>query len=133
VGGEKVRMASLLQGSGLVRTEGPCAQRSVASGHRSARDEFLNERHEALSPSLKRSEWQGLFFVMLINSPVDSTFEQSEDVAIAHFLLMNSSSCCCKRWPAVRGVACARVGSKFFQLSSAHAYCTNGQSCLQDS
>jgi hypothetical protein len=33
MGGEKVRAASLLQGSGLVRTVGPCAQRRVASSH----------------------------------------------------------------------------------------------------
>jgi hypothetical protein len=30
------RTASLLQGSGLVRTVGQCAQRGVASGHRDA-------------------------------------------------------------------------------------------------
>ena len=34
VGGEKVHTASLLQGSGLVRTVGQCAPRRVASGHR---------------------------------------------------------------------------------------------------
>ena len=34
VGGEKVRTASLLQGSGLVRTVGQCAPKRVASGHR---------------------------------------------------------------------------------------------------
>ena len=49
VGGEKVRTASLLQGSGLVRTVGPCAQRRrVASGDR---DTFSNERAQSAEKS----------------------------------------------------------------------------------
>ena len=42
-------------------------------------------------PSLERNERQGLFFVMPIDSlVVDSTFEQSENIAIA---VVSSSSC----------------------------------------
>ena len=73
----------------------------------------------------KRSERRGLFFIMPVNSFVDSTLEQSENVTIACFLVVSSSSCC---WPAVGDVAYARVGSKFIHLSSAHAHYTNGQS-----
>ena len=43
-------------------------------------------------------------------SPVDSTFERSENVAPAHFLVVSLSSCC---WLAVRGVTYAILGSKF--------------------
>jgi hypothetical protein len=49
-------------------------------------------------------------------------FEQSENVTIAHFFII------VMRAAAVRGVAYAMVGSKFIWLSSAHAYCINGQS-----
>jgi hypothetical protein len=49
VGGEKVRTASLLQSSVLVRTVGPCAQRRVASGQ-------LNERREAPSGGARATE-----------------------------------------------------------------------------
>ena len=67
------------------------------SGHR---DTFLNsnERHEApcvlrglfsRPPSLEQSDRRDLFFVMPFGSPVvDSTFEQSENVTIARFLVM---------------------------------------------
>jgi hypothetical protein len=46
VGGEKVRTASLLQGSGLVRTVGPCAQKKS-----SLWPAMLNERRKAPSSS----------------------------------------------------------------------------------
>ena len=58
---------------------------------------------------------------MPVNSlVVDSTFEQSENVAIVRFLVVSSS------WPAMRGAAYAIIGSKFGPLSSAHAHCTIG-------
>ena len=45
------------------------------------------------SPSLERSERRGgLLFVVPVDSPVDSTFERSENFAIAH--TVSSSSCC---------------------------------------
>jgi hypothetical protein len=73
------------------------------------------------------TERQGLFFVITIDSvEVDSMSKQSENIAIAHSLVV-SSRCCCL--PAVRGVSYTIVGSKFIQLSSAQAhYSTNGQS-----
>ena len=44
------------------------------------------------SPSLERSERRGgLLFVVPVDSPVDSTFERSENIAIAH--TVSSSSC----------------------------------------
>ena len=71
--------ATSLQGSGLVRTVGPCAQTRVAIE--------THEWHEVLHvsrgllsrpPSLERSKRRGgLFFVIPINNPVDS--------ALAHF------------------------------------------------
>ena len=94
-------------------------------------DAFLSELPHILGglmlsrpPSLKWSEGQGLLFVMPANSlVVDSTFEQSENIAIAYFLVVSSSSCC---WPAV-GVwlAYTIIGSKFVSLSSTHIHCTN--------
>ena len=89
-GGEKVHMVSLLQGSGLVRTVGPCAHRSVASGHsrvertvRSAKRRRLG--HRALSEA--RSE----VYSLPVSSPVDLVFERARtvNVAIAHFLVMS--------------------------------------------
>ena len=52
------------------------------------------------------------------------TFEQSENIAIAHLIVG-------ARAAAVRGVASAIIGtgSKFIPLPSAHAHGTNGQSC----
>ena len=93
---------SALQGSGLVRTVGPCAQRRVALmpwAIATARDAFCqsNDRRESAArferpakqalalPSLERSERRGLFFVIPVNSPV-TTFEQSENVAIAYLV-----------------------------------------------
>ncbi len=70
---EKVLTASILQGSGLVRTVGQCAQKRVASGHG---DTFSTEWCEAWcfsrgplspKPSLERSESWGLFFVIPIS------------------------------------------------------------------
>ena len=55
-----------------------------------------------------------MFFVIPVNNLViDSMFKKSENIAIAHFLVMNSSSCC---WPAVQGVAYTIVGSKLVLL-----------------
>ena len=107
------------------------------SNEGSHRGVFLNEWSRALHClrgllsrpiSLEQSQKQGLFFIIPIDSSVvDSTFEQSKNIAIAHFLVVNLSSCC---WSAVRGVAYAIIGpgSKFVLLSSAHVHCTNGKS-----
>ena len=74
--------------------------------------------------SLEQRERQGLFFAIPVNSlAVDSVFEQSENVTIAHFFLVSSSSSYC--WPAVRGLAYTIIGSKLVALSYAHAHCTN--------
>ena len=63
---------------------------------------------------------------MPVNSlVVDSTFKQSENVAIAHFLVVSSSSCC---WPAVGAVVCAITGSKFVLILSVHLHGTSEQS-----
>ena len=98
--------ATSLQGSGLVRTVGPCAQTRVAIEMHSRTSSPLSRL-----PSLEQSERRGgLFFVIPVNSLIDSTFERSENITLAHFLMVSSSSCC---WPAVRGVAYAILGSKF--------------------
>jgi hypothetical protein len=62
--GEKICTASLLQGSGLVRTVGQYAQRKVASGHR---DAFSNKQHKVpcfsrglLLARAKREPWSVL-------------------------------------------------------------------------
>ena len=63
----------------------------------------------------------GLLFIVPVDSPVDSTFEQSENFAIAH--TVSSSSCySAANWPAMRGVAYVIIGSKFVPLASAHAH-----------
>jgi hypothetical protein len=55
--GEKVRTASLLQGSGLVRTVWPCAQRRVvASGHSQTNGAKRREAALALRPPYTRTE-----------------------------------------------------------------------------
>ena len=51
-------------------------------------------------------------------SLVDSTLQQSENITLAHFLVVSSSSCC---WPAVRGVTYTILGRS---LLSAHVHCT---------
>jgi hypothetical protein len=57
------------------------------------------------------------------SSPLDSTFEQSESIATAHFLAVRSSSYC---WPVVRGGAYTIINRfKVHSVSSAHGYCTN--------
>ena len=91
MGGEK----SALQGSGLVRAVGPCAQRRVALMPRAIEmhcrminakaphiSRALLSRRWRYPPSLDRSERRGLFFVIPVSSSV-ATFEQSENVAIA--------------------------------------------------
>ena len=111
--------------------------RAVCTNKGDHRDAFSNSWHEMLCVSkdllsrpliLERSERKGLFFFMPINNPVDSTFEQSENVAVAPFLVVSLSSCC---WPTVRDVAYAIIGSRFVLLSSACVHCTNWQSCQQ--
>jgi hypothetical protein len=105
VGGEKVRTASLLQGSGLVRTVGKCVPRRVASGyietkrtvqsatHSKGPQVLLNaELEQAAKPRAKREPRSVLCHACQYSSPVDSTFEQSENVTIAHFLVKSSSS-----------------------------------------
>ena len=94
--------------------------RAVCTNKGGHRDAFSHEWREVLRilrgllnrpPSLERRERRGgLFFVIPVNSPVDSTFEQSENIALAHFLVVSLSSC---YWPAVRGVAYAILGFKF--------------------
>ena len=93
---------SALQGSGLVRTVGPCAQRRVALMPRAiatARDALSNDRREstarfaglrgllslqalalATEPRAKREARS--IFVIPVSSPV-ATSEQSENVTIA--------------------------------------------------
>ena len=97
-----VERKSALQGSGLVRTVGPCAQRRVALmpwAIATARDALsINDRREsaarferpakqtlalATEPRAKREA--RLFFVIPVSSPV-TTLEQSENVAIAHLV-----------------------------------------------
>ena len=69
----------------------------------------------------ERSERRGgLLFVVPVDSPVDSTFERSENFAIAH--TVSSSSCYKCYWPAMRGVAYVIIESKFVPLASAHAH-----------
>jgi hypothetical protein len=46
-------------------------------------------------PQAKREPRSVLCYACQYNSPVDSTFEQSENVAIAHFLMKSWSSCYC--------------------------------------
>ena len=108
-----------LQGSGLVRTVELCAQTRVAI-----------EMHSWMS-SAARFEWPakqatepwaserrgGLFFVIPVNSPVDSTFEQSKNVALAHFLVVSSSSCS-------ERCGLHDIRFKVRSLLSVHAHCT---------
>ena len=71
--------------------------------------------------TLERSERRGgLLFVVPVDSPVDSTFERSENFAIAH--TVSSSSCYKCYWPVMRGVAYVIIESKFVPLASAHAH-----------
>ena len=103
--------------------------RSAPGGHR---DAFLNKSHKApciliglLSrpPSLKRSERRGLFFVMPVDSlVVDSTFKQSENIAIAvvnlrlfKVLLLTCIEGCGLHNITCRFIVCA--------ASSVHAHC----------
>ena len=92
---------SALQGSGLIRTVGPCAQRKVALlmpwAIATARDALSNDRCESTA-RFERPAKQALFFVIPVSSLV-ATFEQSENVAIAHLV---GAAC-----HAMRGVAFA--------------------------
>ena len=54
--------------------------------------------------NLERSERRGLFFVIPVSSPV-ATFEQSENVTIAHLVGARAAACSCLQLLAVRGVA----------------------------
>ena len=62
----------------------------------------------------------GLLFVVPVDSPVDSTFERSENFAIAHTVKFQQLLYI--YWPAMRGVAYMIIGSKFVPLASAHAH-----------
>ena len=107
------------------------SSRAMCTNKGGHRDAFLNKWRYALLVSrgplsrpsiLERNEKQGgLFFVIPVNSLVDSTFEPSENVTFAHSLVVSSSSCC---WPAVRGVAYAILGSVCLLLS-VHACALN--------
>ena len=84
--------------------------------HRAFREAY-SVGHWASSKA--KGDW-GLFFVVPVNYlGVDSTFEQSENIAIT---VVSSSSCC---WPASRGVVYVIIGSKFMLLSSVHVHYTN--------
>ena len=88
------------------------------------RNVFSNKQRKApwvFRPlNVEQRERRGLFFAIPVNSlAVDSVFEQSENVTIARFFLVNLSSCC---W---RGLAYTIIGSKLVALSYAHAHCTN--------
>ena len=76
-------------------------------------------------PSLEQSKRWG---VIPVNSPVDSMFEQSENITIAHFLVVTLSSCC---WHAMRGVACTILCSAFICTCMHTCTSYNGQSCTQ--
>ena len=82
-GGEKVRTASLLQGSGLVRTVGPCAQRRVASGHSRVERTARSAERRRSGHRASRSEVCSL----PVSSPVDWVFEQSENRQRRHCTL----------------------------------------------
>ena len=77
-GGEK----SALQGSGLIRTVGPCAQRRMALMPRAIETHCRTIGTKVPCISRGLLSRRGLFFVILVSSPV-ATFEQSENVAIA--------------------------------------------------
>ena len=82
---------STLQGSGLVRIVRPCAQRKVALMFRdlaTARDALSNDGRESTVCLILR----GLFLVIPVSSPV-VTFEQSENVAIAHLVGARAVAC----------------------------------------
>ena len=80
-----------LQGSGLVRSVGPCAQTRWPWRRILEQEALSAARSEgplSRSPNLERSERRGgLLFVVPVDSPVDSTFERSENFAIAHTVL----------------------------------------------
>ena len=65
---------------------GPCAQR---------RKTFLNEQCKVLAMCLLSKPLRFAFFVIPVNSPLHSTFEQSENVAIAAAIDRQ-----CEVWPA---------------------------------
>ena len=129
---------SALQGSGLVRTVGPCAQRRVVLMPRAiatGRDVLLNYRREsatrferpakqalalATKPRAKR-EARSILCHTCQWSSSDVQAEQERHTAIAHL----------EQLFAVRGVASAIIGtgSMFMPLPSAHEHSTNRQSC----
>ena len=102
---------SALQGSGLVRTIGPCAQTLMPRTIATAKDALLNDQHKSAA-HFKRpakqalalaTEPQGLFFIIPVSSSV-ATFKQSENVAIAYL------------------VGARATASKFMSLPSTHAH-----------
>jgi hypothetical protein len=97
---EKVWAALLVQGSWLVRTVGPCAQRRVASGAWPQRrnewrevlfilrclepQAFFSAKLEQVTKPQAKREPRTVLVSSQYSSPVHSIFEQSENVAIAH-------------------------------------------------
>ena len=114
--------ATSSEGPRLVRIAVPCAQIRVAiemhSRMNGAKRRVFQETCSACRPSATEP-WakQETRSVLCHSVVVDSTFEQSEKVAIA---VVSLSSCC---WPALRGVVYEVIGSKFVLL---HVHCTNG-------
>ena len=95
----RVERKSALQakGSGLVSIVGPCAQRRsrVALMPQAIARASLSRTIGMKVPRISRGllSRRGLFFVIPVNSLV-ATFEQSENVAIAHLVGARVAACC---------------------------------------
>ena len=96
-------------------------------------DEMNDAKHRVfwslLSAELKRELRSVLCHAYQHNSPVDSTFEQSENVAIAHFLVKSLSSCYCiiLVCSAVSSEGCGLCNGRFkVHLAFICAHCTSG-------
>jgi hypothetical protein len=125
VGGEKVRTASLLQGSWLARTVGPCAPRRVASGDRgrtvrSAETPASTEAHLSAArraSSEARGEVCSCLSIVRYSartSPFhDCPLLNSDEFEHRAAVGLRSSKGCGRR-------KTTRAGSKFIHLSSAH-------------
>ena len=127
---------SALQGSGLVRTVGSCAQRRMPQAIARGRDALSNDRRKSavrfemtaeqalmLATEPRAKQEARSVFVIPVNSPV-ATFEQSENITIAHLVGARAVACS-------EGVAPAIIDtdSKFIPLPSEHAHGSNGRSC----
>ena len=93
---QKMHSATSSEGSQLVRIVLPCAQaRVVIEIHSKMNGVKCRASRGLLSrpPSLEQSKRQSLVFVTPVNSlEVNSMFEQSENVAIAHAHCTNGQS-----------------------------------------